>query len=67
MSQIEHNHETGGAWSLMRWQVPGCKACWQCDRADEWPDGGSCITAGSEVWAAEGVCGLCLTNGWKRL
>jgi hypothetical protein len=23
----EHSHETGGAWNVTRWAVPGCPAC----------------------------------------
>lgn len=26
-SGAEHSHETGGAWHLVGWQVPGCPAC----------------------------------------
>lgn len=27
MSGEEHTHETGGAWHVTRWVVPGCPAC----------------------------------------
>ena len=41
-----HSHETGGAWHVTRWQVPGCPACTPgdvealaialCDSNDSW-------------------------------